>query len=83
MDGRVYPGEAWYDWNNNDGGQPWCHIITKTRVERVRDFRLLFNPSNAANIDWDPWPGAGHTNFPADVFKSDEKHNLMVGRHNY
>ena len=31
IDGCVYPGEAWYDFNNfNEDGNPWCHIITKT-----------------------------------------------------
>ena len=81
VQGRIYPGEAWYGWRLNDGGQPWCYIITKTGVWRVRDFRLLFNPSNAANIDWELWEGKGYTNFPSSVFKSDEKNNLMVGRY--
>ena len=34
--GCVYPGEAWYDFNNfNEDGNPWCHIITETGTEGI------------------------------------------------
>ena len=55
-----------------------------TGVKQVRDYQLLYNPGNAAQIDWRPWPrGSWDTNFPLGVFKSDSGWcGLMVGRYN-
>ena len=87
--GKVYPGEAWYDSEDNDGGLPWCDIIGPPYatgfphiVRSVGDFKLLFNPGNAAEIDWLPWPkGTWDTDFPLGVVKSHERFDLMVGRY--
>ena len=49
----------------------------------TRYYELLYNPGNAAQIEWRKWPrGAWDLNFPQGVFKSDEECDLMVGRYN-
>ena len=40
--GCVYPGEAWYDFNNsNEDGNPWCHIITETGAENITETVMM------------------------------------------
>ena len=51
----------------------------------MRDYELLYNPGNAAQIEWRPWKGPWpweSANFPLGVFKLDEECGLMVGRYN-
>ena len=49
----------------------------------MRDYELLYNPGNAAQMEWRPWPkGSWDTNFPLGVYKLDEECGLMVGRYN-
>ena len=49
----------------------------------TRYYELLYNPGNAAQIEWRKWPrGTWDLNFPQGVFKSDEECDLMVGRYN-
>ena len=49
----------------------------------ARYYELLYNPGNAARINWRKWPrGTWDLNFPRGVFKSDEDCDLMVGRYN-
>ena len=92
-EGKNYTGEAWFDsWYedaDSDGGLPWCDLIGPAYatgfpkiVKSVKDFKLLFNPGNAARVDWQPWPkGTWNTDFPLGVVKSDETYDIMVGRY--
>ena len=49
----------------------------------MRDYELLYNPGNAAQIKWRQWRwGSWDTNFPKGVYKMDEECGLMVGRYN-
>ena len=49
----------------------------------ISNFKLLFNPGNAAQINWEPWfEGTGNTDFPLGVVKTDERwDDSMVGRY--
>lgn len=52
-------------------------------MEQVRDYELLYNPGNAAQIEWRPWPwGSWDKDFPLGVYKLDEGCGFMVGRYN-
>ena len=81
--GCQYPGEAFFDPNDNDG-YPVCRPITKTEVRGPRqNFQLLYNPQRGSKVTWRNWPdGTGDLNFPSGVVKSDDVCNLMVGRYN-
>ena len=81
--GCQYPGEAFFDPNDNDG-YPVCRPITKTEVRGPRqNFQLLYNPQRGSKVTWRNWPdGTSDLNFPSGVVKSDDVCNLMVARYN-
>ena len=86
VEGCYYPGEAWFATGDNDGGFPFCRIITKTKVYPPRsDFQVLHNPEGAAQYTWLPWPeGTDNLNFPLGVVRSsNEQHcsDLKLARY--
>ena len=75
VEGCYYPGEAWWSAGDNDGGWPFCRIISKTKVYPSRsEFQMLHNPEGAAQYTWLPWPeGTDDLNFPLGVVRSSKE----------
>ena len=84
-DGCTYPGEA-LTWREKGIQYTYCTIMTKEKVYKNIDkhFQLLYNPKQAAQIDWLPFEKKRNVNFPPEVVKSDESQscNFMLARYN-